>query len=218
MTEPSAREAKRQDKRDRIAACALECFEERGFHATRIDDIVQAAGVAKGTFYLHFESKEALVLELMSQFTAELGRILTWVGDEFFKGDADPMIIFGREAEDLVRALFQQRALARWLFKEGRSVSEEIDRQFQTLLQSLIVQSADNLKIAEDKGWIQCPDPTLAATLIVGGVMQLYAQWLEEKVERPLEQLVVQVLFMYGAMLGLDFPRMGTPPNQGVVQ
>lgn len=43
-----------------IAAGALEMFAEKGFAATRIDDIANRAGVSKGTVYLYFESKEAL--------------------------------------------------------------------------------------------------------------------------------------------------------------
>lgn len=43
-----------------IAAGALEVFAERGFAATRIEDIAARAGVSKGTVYLYFDSKEAL--------------------------------------------------------------------------------------------------------------------------------------------------------------
>lgn len=43
-----------------IAAAALELFVEKGFAATRIDDIAARAGVSKGTVYLYFDSKEAL--------------------------------------------------------------------------------------------------------------------------------------------------------------
>jgi len=43
-----------------IAAAALEVFGERGFAATRLEDIAARAGVSKGTVYLYFENKEAL--------------------------------------------------------------------------------------------------------------------------------------------------------------
>lgn len=205
----SVREKNRLEKADRIASCGLACFVERGFHSTRIEDIAEAAGVAKGTFYLYFDDKEALVLELMSQFTQELEGILTWVGEELFLGEEDPMQIFAKEAEELMATLYKKRALARWIFKEGRSVSEKIDMEFQRVVQLVIVQSKENLVVARDGGWIQCEDPDLAATLIVGGIIQLYSQWLEERVNRPLNQVVFQVLFSYGAMLGLDFSKMG---------
>ena len=43
-----------------IAVAALDTFLERGFSATRMIDVAQRAGVAKGTLYLYFADKEAL--------------------------------------------------------------------------------------------------------------------------------------------------------------
>jgi TetR/AcrR family transcriptional repressor of nem operon len=43
---------------------------EKGFHASSVNDIVAAAGVPKGSFYNHFESKEALALEVTARYGA----------------------------------------------------------------------------------------------------------------------------------------------------
>ncbi len=52
---------KRADKTQRIVAAGLKLFAERGFHGTSIPDICKEAGVAAGTIYRYFDSKEALV-------------------------------------------------------------------------------------------------------------------------------------------------------------
>jgi len=53
--------ARRKEARpEEIIAAALELFVERGFAATRLDDVAAHAGVSKGTLYLYFESKEDL--------------------------------------------------------------------------------------------------------------------------------------------------------------
>ncbi|MHC4937966.1 MAG: TetR/AcrR family transcriptional regulator [Planctomycetota bacterium] len=49
--------------RERLLAVAVSLFYERGIHAVGLDQIVREAGVTKTTFYKHFESKDALVLE-----------------------------------------------------------------------------------------------------------------------------------------------------------
>lgn len=52
---------RRKDARPgELAAAALELFVERGFAATRLDDVARRAGVSKGTLYLYFDSKEDL--------------------------------------------------------------------------------------------------------------------------------------------------------------
>jgi AcrR family transcriptional regulator len=61
----SGRAARAAERREAIIEAALEEFVARGFAATRLDDVAQRAGVAKGTIYLHFEDKEALFQELV---------------------------------------------------------------------------------------------------------------------------------------------------------
>ena len=53
--------ARRKDARpSELASAALELFVERGFAATRLDDVAKRAGVSKGTLYLYFDSKDDL--------------------------------------------------------------------------------------------------------------------------------------------------------------
>lgn len=59
MDQPTHRRRK-EDRPGEIAAAALDLFVERGFAATRIDDIAERAGASKGTVYLYFTSKEDL--------------------------------------------------------------------------------------------------------------------------------------------------------------
>lgn len=52
---------RRKDARpSELTAAALDLFVEKGFAATRLDDVAARAGVSKGTLYLYFDSKEAL--------------------------------------------------------------------------------------------------------------------------------------------------------------
>ena len=50
-----------------ILSAALDCFAERGFAATRLEDIAARAGVTKGTLYLYFPNKEELFKALIRQ-------------------------------------------------------------------------------------------------------------------------------------------------------
>jgi len=58
---PLPRWARRKDARpDEIISAALELFVERGYAATRLEDVAARAGISKGTLYLYFENKEDL--------------------------------------------------------------------------------------------------------------------------------------------------------------
>lgn len=62
---PSSRAERAADRRQAIIDAALDEFIDRGYAATRLDDVAKRAGVAKGTIYLHFKDKAALFQELV---------------------------------------------------------------------------------------------------------------------------------------------------------
>jgi TetR/AcrR family transcriptional repressor of nem operon len=54
--------------REKLIAGGTKCFHSQGYKGTTIDDIAKASGVFKGSVYNHFKSKEALAIEVISQY------------------------------------------------------------------------------------------------------------------------------------------------------
>ncbi len=61
-----------EQRRRQLLAVALELFAHRGYRATTMDDIAEAAGVTKPLLYQHFSSKRALYLELVDSIAHDL--------------------------------------------------------------------------------------------------------------------------------------------------
>ena len=61
-----------EETRSHILQAAEECFAQYGYDATSVAEICRRAGVTKGGFYHHFPSKQALFLELLERWLAEL--------------------------------------------------------------------------------------------------------------------------------------------------
>ena len=66
MPRPSARE--------QIVQAGLKCLATKGFNGVGVQDITDTAGVPKGSFYNHFESKEALGAEIVERYGADKRR------------------------------------------------------------------------------------------------------------------------------------------------
>lgn len=60
--------------RERILDAALDIFSSKGYHDTRLDEIVAESGTSKGAIYFHFPNKERLFLALVDQFADLLER------------------------------------------------------------------------------------------------------------------------------------------------
>jgi AcrR family transcriptional regulator len=91
-----------EETRSHILDVAGELFAQRGYDATSVADICDGAGVTKGAFYHHFESKQAVFLELRDRWLAplEMQLALTRAEDETV-----PEVL--QRVSDMVQAIFE---------------------------------------------------------------------------------------------------------------
>ena len=68
--------------RDHLVASALEALHRQGFNGSAVQDITDAAGMPKGSFYNYFESKEALALEVIDRYGEEVRALAGVLSDE----------------------------------------------------------------------------------------------------------------------------------------
>jgi AcrR family transcriptional regulator len=67
--------------REAILVAAQHAFAEHGFHGARVEEIARAAGVAKGTVFLHFKDKESLLLALVRHKAESAQKVLATMAD-----------------------------------------------------------------------------------------------------------------------------------------
>ena len=111
LDKPSARETKRLQTRERLMGAAIAEFKRGGMADADVGTIVAAAGVAHGTFFFHFPTKEHVLLELERR---EEERIAKQLGR--FVDTAQDLASILREAVRLVLGL--ERRLGASLFKD----------------------------------------------------------------------------------------------------
>jgi len=151
-------------KRQLLDAAAL-LFSEQGYASTRVVDIVDAAGVAKGLFYWYFENKEALFRELAADIRRQLRRAQRHAMDR--SAPALVQIIQGTLAS--VQFTAEHASFFSLLEVEGRNVADELRRGTEQHLKdvrSLIREGqADGTVTTDD-------DADLLALAVVGAVAQ----------------------------------------------
>lgn len=81
-TPAQQRELRAQGRRtmQRLLDAGLEVFSARGYHATRVDDVVRAARTSHGTFYLYFANKEDLLRALAVDCAQQLTDVASHIG------------------------------------------------------------------------------------------------------------------------------------------
>lgn len=100
---PRITDAARSGRRSQFIEAARRCAATRGYHEVSVDEVCLEAGLSKGAFYVHFESKLALLLALLDNETARFDRQLALLEEET-TGYADRVGRFTRlmlaEADD----------------------------------------------------------------------------------------------------------------------
>jgi TetR/AcrR family transcriptional regulator len=88
---PSKRERRKEARPGELLDAALDLFVEKGFAATRAEEVAARAGVSKGTLFLYFPSKEELFKAVVRENIS--GRYGEWTAEyEAFQGDSADML------------------------------------------------------------------------------------------------------------------------------
>ncbi len=74
--------SRREDKRKRIIDAAVDVFADKGFFQAKVSEIAEAAGVADGTIYLYFKSKDDLLISLFREKMNEILQRFSAIRDE----------------------------------------------------------------------------------------------------------------------------------------
>ncbi|MDA1278988.1 MAG: TetR/AcrR family transcriptional regulator [Chloroflexi bacterium] len=131
-------------RRQQILLAARRVFDEKGFESATVSDIVKRAGVAQGTFYLYFESKKSIVIELARQPMADMATRLQSILDgtesfsEILRKFVELGFAVGEENPDLCRLMHMSsdKSGAAGEFEVHREVAQMAIGMFQRFMDS----------------------------------------------------------------------------------
>lgn len=193
------RAANRRNRREMILEKAMEVFAKNGSQGSTIADIAKAAGIAQGTVYVYFESKEDLLNECMQEIIGpEIEEIITRTKD--IEDTMERLFEFFNEHINLVES---KPFIARLLTMENRQ-NENFYSQwpnFNPLKRYLdYVEELANDAIKD--GRIRPLDTKTFAYMIVGVMDLAMAQWLTTSQSLDMSQMAdsIRDIIRYGTL------------------
>jgi AcrR family transcriptional regulator len=177
--------------RDRLLAAAVDVFAAKGYAATRVSDIVREAGVAQGTFYLYFKSKQAIFEQLLDTCFSRL--LAETLGTYSLRDISRPEDVI-EQTQVLWRTILQQcradRALVSLALREASAGGPEVVARLEANYLQVIDGLAAYIEVAVARGLFRPVDPQLAAWAIVGMLERAiyYAVFVDEQAD--LDRLV----------------------------
>ena len=159
----------RENVRDKLLAAGLATIHRFGFNGSSVEDITRAAGVPKGSFYNHFQSKEALAAEIVGLYwQGATDASLQTLGDRTLPPVERLKRYFSVLAEGLAGCDYKQGCLIGNLSTELANQSDVVRERLGSLLGRWTETLADCLHEAQDAGQISSDlDTTALAAFLV---------------------------------------------------
>lgn len=186
-----------QSTRERILEAALDIFARKGYHDTRLDEIVDESHTSKGAIYFHFPNKERLFLALVDQFADLLQRRVTEAIERVPPGMGRVQVAL----EATLDAFSKYRRPAKILLVQavglGTSFENkrlEINDRFAGLIETYLKEAIEVDDISE-------VDTEVVSNAWMGAIYHIVIRWVytgEPEPQRIIEGLVPMLLRSVG--------------------
>ncbi len=155
---------------DEVLDAALELFMENGFAATRVEDIARRAGLSKGTVYLYFPSKEAVLEALVRRAIipiadSALGALANYEGD--------PRIVIATVIKMVGQRFSDPRIIAvpKVVFREVLGFPHLAEMYRVEVLDKVLPVVIGLIRRGIEQGYLRQVDPELTVRSIIGPLM-----------------------------------------------
>ncbi|HBQ14450.1 MAG TPA: hypothetical protein DEF51_26085 [Myxococcales bacterium] len=170
---------KRKRRRRTVLDAALRVFSDKGYHQTRVADIIEEASIARGTFYLYFDSKNAIFHELLDLLLERIHENM--VGVDLSPGAPAVRDQILDTVRNILASFREDPALAKFVLREAVGIDETIDEKLDGFYRQLHDWLSMSLANGHAIGFIRALDTESVAWLILGSVKQLVQRVLEEE-------------------------------------
>lgn len=182
------------ERRQDLLRAARDVFAAKGFHDAKIDDIVSAASVAKGTFYLYFTDKRSVFSELVDGLFARIGAAILHVDLE---SDIEAQVKHNIRA--IVAVLLDEPKLTRILLTYAPALDPELGDKIQAFYQGVKALLQASLEEGQQLGIVAAGDAGMYATFTLGGLKEILFENVTGAAARPREQIVTELFLLLQA-------------------
>jgi AcrR family transcriptional regulator len=188
-------ERQKSERRRQILEAAKRVFAEAGYHGASINAIIERAQIARGTFYLYFESKAAVFDSILDEAMRDLrGRIHRI--DVESPNATPPQQQLREQVVATLEYIIRDRALATLLLSAGHTpdaeAAERLD-QFFGEVRGLLERAMES---GMEIGLLRKVHPQLAAAAMLGMFRGVVEQLVTQTEVPPLETVVAEVLMI----------------------
>lgn len=183
-------------RREQMLRAATQVFAAKGYHRASVSDIIETAGVARGTFYLYFEGKREIFAELVDVLTARLVNAMKLV-------DLSPGAPPWREQVrsnviHIATILAEEKELTQILYNHALGLDEDFDKKIREFYDNLNERVERAFRMGQEMGIIRPGlKSRVAAAHVVGSVKEVMYRHARGQLKISVENMVDELIEYY---------------------
>ena len=185
--------AVRSDRRAQILRAAKQVFSQKGFHSASVSDVIERAGIARGTFYLYFESKRDVFDKLLEELLVELRACIRPI--DLAPGSPQPVEQLRANILRVQELVLREPEVFQILLHQARGLDAQSAALVHGFYERVLTLIERSLELGMRMGLIRPCNPAIISSCILGTVKEV-AGWLivqpKQSVDR--EALVDEIL------------------------
>ncbi len=184
-------------RREHILEVATEIFSGKGYRRASVADIVEQAGIARGTFYLYFESKREVFLELIERYFTDFAELLNenhrHLGNTFRDGGN----ALRAWRENVMRIMEYHRDnphLTSIVYREALGKDEDFSERVDELSGFAREKLVAEFRMMEEHSMLRPCDLEIVVTIVMGSTVNIIMEHLLKESGRNLESLADEIM------------------------
>lgn len=168
-------------------------FSEKGYHQATVADVIAAAGVARGTFYLYFESKQQVFETILEALFKDLTAVIERV--EVDQGTAHALTMLQGNVERVFATLLDDPRRGRILLHTAAGVEGAVDAQLDQFYQGVLALLGRSLRTGMGIGLVRQVEVDTVAHALIGSCKEVIRWAADERA--PDRAIVIHQLLVY---------------------
>ncbi|MDD5435908.1 MAG: TetR/AcrR family transcriptional regulator [Nitrospira sp.] len=194
----------KKNRREEILTAAITIFSQKGYHDTTIADLIEKAGIARGTFYLYFENKRQIFDSILDNLLLEIDRCIRTIQiGEKDSEKTNPLDQLRANLTRLFTLFIENPELSRILLRHATGLDEESDQKLTEFYSNLALKIEEALRLGTKMNLIRECDPRITSYCILGSIREVIEHiTLTRRDTSEIDTIIEEVLGfgLYGLM------------------
>ena len=191
----------KKNRREEILTAAITVFSQKGYHDTSISDLIEKAGIARGTFYLYFENKRQIFDSILDNLLLEIDRCIRTI--EIGAEKPNPLDQLRANLTRIFTLFVENPELSKILLRHATGLDEESDQKITEFYSNSAYKIEEALRLGIRMNLVRECEPRITSYCILGSIREVIEHiTLSRRDISEIDAIVEEVLGfgLYGLM------------------